>query len=192
MPSLFIRIALALAFAGTVSSEALSAMVSPVPLSGMAQGAGRIFRGVCRKAEVGTVEVAGAKIAATTYTFEVLEFLKGGGTGTLTFRQVGTPEGGAGDLGRAAGLPVYRPGLEYVIFLLPESRARLTSPAGASRGALTVNAGRVAVPPGLIDPHAVLPHGKAEERAAAGGTMPYATVRDAILESLRAFPPSQP
>jgi hypothetical protein len=66
------------------------------------------------------------------------ETLKGAAAATLRFRQVGRPEGGRGDLGELVGLPVYRPGSEYVLFLLPESRAHLTSPVSAAGGAFLV------------------------------------------------------
>lgn len=190
MSSVPARLAMVLTLT-VVSARAgpMAMTVPPVTLAGLTASAGRIFRGVCLSAEVGTVEYAGARIAATTYTFDVRESLKGGGDRTVTFRQVGTPGGGARDLGRAAGLPVYAPGGEYVIFLLPESKARLTSPAGASRGALRVSGEHVVVPPDLAglaptplrDPHA--------EPAPRGEGVPYRSVRAAILASLGGAPP---
>jgi hypothetical protein len=185
----------ALAFALTAASWPGSPMATtapPVTLAGLAGSAGRIFRGVCLNAEAGTVEVAGARIAATTYTFEVREYLKGGGGPKVTFRQVGTPGGGPGDLGRAAGLPVYSPGLEYVIFLLPESKARLTSPAGASRGALLVKREEVIVPGGLAGLSSTAPRGGKGETNDGGGSIPYRAVRDAVLGSLGGRPPARP
>jgi hypothetical protein len=164
---------------------------SPVTLDRLTTSAGRIFRGVCLSAEVGIVEYAGARIPATTYTFEIREHLKGGGGPTVTFRQVGTPTAGAGDLGRAAGLPVYEPGLEYVIFLLPESRARLTSPAGASRGALLMRGDEVAVPSDLAGLAPSSARAGDEKAAAGGGRVPYRAVRDAILSALGGAPPAR-
>lgn len=184
MPSLSVRFALSFALAAACSSgSAMATIAPPVTLAGLTGSAGRIFRGVCLNAEPGPVEVAGARIAATTYTFEVREYLKGGGGPKVIFRQVGTPGGGPGDLGRAAGLPVYSPGLEYVIFLLPESKAHLTSPAGASRGALLVKGEEVIVPGGL----AGLP-----STALRGGSMSYLAVRDAVLGALGGRPPARP
>jgi hypothetical protein len=107
----------------------------------LTKSAAHVFRGRCVAAQVGTAEVAGGRLPVTTYTFRVREHLKGGGTPTLTIRQVGTPQGGPRDLGRLAGLPVYTLGTEYVLFLLPESRAGLT--AGVSQGAFIVRGEQV-------------------------------------------------
>lgn len=107
----------------------------------------RVFRGTCESVEIGAVSLAGARIPVTTYTFRLSEALKGGGGRTVTFRQAGVPGGGAADLGRLAGLPVYAPGHDYLLFLLPEGRLGLTSPAGAAEGAFEIVAG-AAVPLG--------------------------------------------
>jgi hypothetical protein len=141
-------------------------------LARLAGRAERVFRGRCLAAEIGTAEYAGTRIAATTYTFEVSEYLKGGGPGTLTFRQVGTPARELNDLGRVGGLPVYLPGTEYVIFLLPASRAGLTSPAGAARGVFLVS-------------------GDQAEGAAGLWTMPYQRLRSAVRQASQK-PPGRP
>ena len=112
-------------------------------LEGFVSTSAHILKGRCLRAETGTVTVAGATIPATTYTFEVEEYLKGGGPSTYTFRQVGTPEGGPFDLGQLVGLPTYSPGVEYLLFVLPVSRAGLTSPAGAGEAAFIVRNGVV-------------------------------------------------
>lgn len=104
-----------------------------------------VFRGICERADAGTVEVAGARLPVTIYTFRVSERFKGHAGQTLTFRQIGSLGGGTADLGRIAGLPSYVPGRDYILFLLPESRVGLTSPAGAAQGAFEV-AGDRAVP----------------------------------------------
>src|SRR5207247_1592247 len=79
---------------------------------------------------------------------------------------------------------------EYVIFLLPESKARLTSPAGASRGAFLVAGEDVIVPEELtgLFPSAA-PQGRDATTAAGGGRVPYRTVRDSILKTLAGAPP---
>jgi hypothetical protein len=115
-----------------------SGTVAPASLPDLTQSAARIFRGRCVTAEVGTAEIAGALISITTYVFEVSEYLKGAGSSKVTFRQVGKREGGPHDLGQLVGLPTYTPGEEYVLFLLRESRAGLTSPAGAGEAAFYV------------------------------------------------------
>lgn len=184
------RVAAILIVAFTATSGVRAATVATVTLDDMTHSAGRIFRGVCVSAETGATVVAGARILSTTYTFEIRESLKGNGGRTVTFRQVGTPQGGPADLGRAAGLPVYAPGFEYVIFLLPESRARLTSPAGAGLGALPVAGEDVAVPQGLVDRPGTAPRPRGVGEAPGIERLPYRAVRDAILESLRG--PSPP
>src|SRR5262245_41555356 len=113
-------------------------MAAPATVAQLTASAARVFRGECVAAGAGTVDVAGARLPPTTYTFRVREHLKGRPHATITFRQLGAPGGGPRDLGRLADLPTYAPGSEYVLFLLPASRVGLTSPAGAAEGALLV------------------------------------------------------
>ena len=122
----------------TGAAGAGARMAAPTSVARMAASAARVFRGRCTVVTVGMVEVAGARVPATTYTFRVREHLKGGRRSTITFQQLGTPAGGPRDLGRLAELPVYVRGTEYVLFLLPASAAGLTSPAGAAEGAFLV------------------------------------------------------
>ncbi len=118
-----------------------------------AQSSARIFRGRCVGAEPMAVRIPGGTVAATRYTFEIVEGLKGvGKAGEVSFVQVGEPASGPADLGRLAGLPTYARGSEYVLFLLPESRRGLTSPAGAAEGAFLVAGDRMVWLPG---PHGV-------------------------------------
>jgi hypothetical protein len=100
--------------------------------------AAQVFRGRCSAAEPVEVRVGQVSLAATEWTFEVSEWLRGGGPPVVRFRQLGRPQGGRDDLGRLAGLPVYEVGAEYVLFLLPPGRLGLTSPAGAGEAALSV------------------------------------------------------
>lgn len=118
-------------------------MGAPATVAQLTASAARVFRGQCTGVQVGSVEVAGGRLPATTYTFRVREHLKGRRRATVTFRQLGAPDGGPRDLGRLADLPTYVPGAEYVLFLLPASRVGLTSPAGAAEGALLVRDGEV-------------------------------------------------
>ena len=152
-----------------LSLPAHALVARPTPLRDMAAVAERIFRGECLSARVGEVRIAGARIPTTTYTFRVSEYLKGRGSGTLTFQQVGTPAGGPFDLGQVAGLPVYEVGVSYVLFLLPESRARLTSPSGAGEGAMRIG------PDERLRP---APHDGAIER------LTYPQLRDRVLEAV--------
>jgi len=114
-----------------------------------AQSSARIFRGRCVAAEPVAVRIPGGTVAATRYSFDVVEGLKGvAGTRRTSFVQVGDRAGGPRDLCRLAGLPTYTPGSEYVLFLLPESQRGLTSPAGAAEGAFLVAGDRMVWLPG--------------------------------------------
>lgn len=127
-----------------LASGAQAQDVERFVVQSFAQSSARIFRGRCVGAEALTVRIPGGSVAATRYTFEVLEGLKGvPGRRRTSFVQVGDRAGGARDLGRLAGLPTYAPGSEYVLFLLPESRRGLTSPAGAAEGAFLVTGDRM-------------------------------------------------
>ena len=133
-----VQLALTLAFLCGLADATRAGAVEADVMREFARAAGRVVHARCVSAEVVVVEVAGARVAATEYTFAVHETLKGEPTSTLHFRQVGKPEGGPRDLGQLVGLPVYQPGGEYVLFLLPASRSGLTSPAGAGEAAFRV------------------------------------------------------
>jgi len=143
----------------------------------LTRSAARIFRGRCVEARPVTVDFNGRPLAATAYTFEVGEYLKGDGPGTLTFRQTGTPERGVSDLGRIAGLTVFAPGVEYVVFLRPVSRIGLTSAAGRGSGVFLVTGGTVRA----SDPDGRTPMPGTE-------SIPYDALRRAVLRVLRETP----
>ncbi len=137
----------------------------------------RVFRGRCVDARPGTVDFKGRPLAATAYTFEVSEYLKGDGPKRLTFRQAGTPERGVSDLGRIAGLTVFAPGTEYLVFLRPESKAGLTSAAGRGRGVFLVSGESVQA----VDVDGRTPAPGAE-------TIAYDALRRAVLQVLKESP----
>jgi hypothetical protein len=98
------------------------------------------------------------------------------------FRQVGTPDGGPRDLGRLVGLPIYATGTEYVLFLLPESAARVTSPAGAGDGAFIVSGDAVR---GVhADAFTPAPRAAGASDATAIDSMSYDELRRAVLTEL--------
>ena len=160
----------------------------PTTVADLTRSAARVFRGHCVATQVGTAEVAGARIPVTTYTFRVREHLKGEGPRTITFRQVGTPEGGPRDLGRLAGLPVYAPGTEYVLFVLPQSSAGLTSPAGAGQGVFVVSGEQVRgvhTDLGIRDVLAPTDRTAGVQAASPGvETMSYEALRRAVLDQV--------
>lgn len=172
--------------AGAVPARA--SILLPATLPSLTAAADRVFRGGCISAAVEVIELAGGRIPVTVYTFQVSEYLKGEGSELLEFRQVGSPQGERRDLGRLAGLPVYRIGSEYLLFLLPESRARLTSPAGAATGAFLVTGdtveslGMLSLQDETIRPGWKRGTGKAIH---PGGPILYKTLRSAILKEVR-------
>ena len=170
-----------------VAGPASPRTVAPAVLAHFVDSSARIFRGSCVEAVAGSVEIAGATIPVTTYTFQVVESLKGAEAEQVTFRQVGAPDGGARDLGRLVGMPSYAPGVEYVLFLLPASRAGLTSPAGAAEAAFAVRDG--ALFPTSAGPGAAQ---RARTATAAGAPLPsteigrlsYEELKQLVLEQL--------
>lgn len=140
----------------------------------LTKSADRIFRGRCLSAWTTTVDFKGRPLAATAYSFEVSDYLKGGGPVRFTFNQAGTPDRGVSDLGRVAGLTVFVPGNEYVVFLRPISQAGLTSAAGRGRGVLLVTGETVQV----VDVDGTTPEPYAERIA-------YEALRRAIQQVLR-------
>jgi len=124
-----------------IAGAAGAAVMNSAPFASLVPSAERIFRGSCVAANPVVVHVAGARIPATEYTFQVSDPIAGCATGNLVFRQVGRPGGGPMDLGALVGLPTYVPGREYVLLLVPPSRAGLCSPAGAGAGAFQIVAG---------------------------------------------------
>jgi hypothetical protein len=174
------RFALAIVALGATILDART--VPSTGIGALTRSAARVFRGRCIASAVETVEVAGARVAVTAYTFRVREHLKGDGAGTITFRQIGTPEGGRRDLGRLVGMPVYAPGTEYVLFLLPPGAAGVTSPAGAAEGVFVVQGDEVAGVRGAAAPAVV----RRSSGRTAAGTAPgsYAGLRRAVLDEL--------
>lgn len=178
-----VRLLLAtIALAAVVRSpvqDASARMAAPPTLAAMTKSAARVFRGQCASVKVGTVLVAGVRVPVSTYRFRAREHLKGRRRTTVTFRQVGTPDGGPRDLGRLAGIPVYAPGSEYVLFLLPKSRVGMTSPAGAGDGAFIVSGDEVRAVRAAPTMAAPAPLTRRGLRAAA--PMSYAELRRAVL-----------
>lgn len=171
-----------------VATVADARMLAEAPIGAMARSAARVFRGRCTGVAVESATIGGARVPVTAYTFRVGEHLKGDRRATITFRQVGTPGGGPRDLGALVGLPVYAPGTEYVLFLLPEGRAGVTSPAGAGEGAFVVRDGEVASVRGTPAAPAVTVPGArarvASRPAAAEGPRSYEALRRAVLDEL--------
>jgi hypothetical protein len=115
---------------GLLSASGLWAIsVRPVNLVEMVGMADRIFFGRCLEAREGTDEATGLPV--TVFRFHVLEALKGVEAGEIVeFRQVSSTSQRL----RIPGLPTYRKGQSLLMFLGPDSRLGLTSPAGLAQG----------------------------------------------------------
>lgn len=181
---------LVLAALACLPAAAATAAGSLETVTELARSADRVFRGRCLEVTEGEAVVGGVRLPVTVYTFRVLDPIEGASGDTLSFRQVGRPQGGPGDLGELAGLPRYEPGGEYVLFLLPDSRAGLTSPAGAAEGAFTIDGDRAVQIPAahaLGRPAAAGnpdDGGPTTAAARSGGlSLPYAELRRAAEET---------
>jgi hypothetical protein len=171
-------------FLALSAPTAHASLVRRATLTDLAASAQRIFRGSCISAITSQREIAGANVVTTTYTFRVDDGLKGIDEGEIVFRQVGAPGGGARDLGSLVGLPTYRPGNDYVLFLLPESKAGMTSPAGAARGAFRIVSERVVSGAGLAVPGAGRTEAAAPTTETTSDAVPYSEFRRLIVEAL--------
>lgn len=109
-----------------------STIVSRVSVRNLVFESQRIFLGTCMSAESMRDERG---IPSTVYTFEVSRSVKGRAPRQLHIKQFGLinplPDG---SILRVAGLPAYRVGETYLLFLTKESRLGFTSPKGLSQG----------------------------------------------------------
>lgn len=119
-------------------SVADAATVLPVNLEKMVAGSEVVFRGRC----LGTTPKRSLNgIFATKYAFEVSEVLKGDVKERFEFTQVG------GSLSNSEkfnapyiyGMPLYKVGSEYLVFLSEETSLGLRAPVGIDQGAFKVS-----------------------------------------------------
>ncbi len=108
----------------------------PVNLPEMVRQADRIVIGRVLSETTGRDERG---FPATVTTFEISRVLKGGPWRRLEVKQLGVtkvqPDGLATWID---GMPRYRPGAEYLLFLKPDSVLGFTMPVGAFQGAFEV------------------------------------------------------
>lgn len=146
-----ILFALVTAALSLVATEpAWCSSLTPVNLPDMVRQADRIVVGRAVSEWTGR---DGRGLPATVTTFEVSRVLKGGPWRRIEVKQLGVtrvqPDGLAAFI---EGMPRYRPGAEYLLFLSPDSVLGFTMPIGAFQGAFEVRAaepGRKAVLNGL-------------------------------------------
>jgi hypothetical protein len=120
-----------------ISSTTFATKVIHQNVVDMARLAGTVFVGACTEAAVERVPFGTGSLPCTRYVFDVLEPVKGAPGSRVMFRQLGTPSGA----GHVVGMPEYRVGESYLLFLLPESSAGLTSPVGLYQGAFEIVSG---------------------------------------------------
>lgn len=96
----------------------------------LAKMADRIFVGVCTS----VAERRDGNMIYTEYTFQVLQNIKGVGSGTLVLRQFGRARG----VGSVIGMPAYDQGQKYMLFLRSDSEYGLASPIGLGQGAFRI------------------------------------------------------
>jgi len=147
-----------------------AASLRPVNLPEMVERSNRIFVGRAVDEWTGRDERG---LPATVTTFEVSRTLRGGPLSSVKVKQLGVtsvqPDGLATWI---EGLPRYRRGAEYLLFLAPDSRIGFTSPVGAFQGAFeirTADRGRKAALNGLNNANLLRGVG-AEERSRLGLT----------------------
>lgn len=132
-------VALLMPLAGGLLTGVLPATsIKVANLKDLIEQSDRIFVGKCLSA-VSSVE---GGVPLTTYSFQVIEPLQGIQSETIVVRQFGaaTPAPAGGVPGRGVivqGMPTYRVGVSYLLFLVEESPLGLTSPAGLFQGAFT-------------------------------------------------------
>ncbi len=116
------------------SGDLMGTTVRPLNLQQITSGAKTVFYGTCLKAE--PVEDSGRGLPVVEYTFQVKQAVKGVSEGeTFVFRQVRSGDDG---LGGIQGIPSYRPGEQYMLFLHGKSARGQTSPVGLQQGSFKV------------------------------------------------------
>ena len=114
-----------------------STTLLPVSLPELVDGADRIFLGRVISEWTGRDEHG---LPATITTFKILEVLKGNLPTELSVKQLGVTEVQADGLATwVDGMPRYRLGFDYLIFLPADSSLGFTSPVGLFQGAFTVH-----------------------------------------------------
>lgn len=139
----FVQVIGVLSVSVMLFAHAEAAMVMPLNVEEMARRADKIFVGTCLKVER---EVNAQGIPVLTVTFAVSEGLKGAVGNTVTFQQLDpTPQQPANPRVRSmwsaaalAGVPMYSPGEEALLFLARAGKLGLTAPIGLFQGKLPV------------------------------------------------------
>ena len=111
--------------------------VLPLYLDEIIDTAGVAFEGVCLDNTTGRDPQTGALVTLTT--FQVSDVLKGTIAGsTYTIKQMGGEDKSTGEVFKMHGVPTFRPGEGYVVFLYGVSPQGFSSPVGLAQGRFEV------------------------------------------------------
>ena len=133
--AIFASAATALALLSAMPAQAAS--VRPLTLDNVIDGAAIAFQGRCLESRSEVDAATGLVVTLTT--FEVEDRLKGEVGERHVIKQLG---GQVGNLVRRVdGIPTFKPGERYVVFLYGVSAAGFSSPVGLSQGRFEVRAG---------------------------------------------------
>jgi len=134
-------------FSMIISSTARSAAVLPVAMDDLVKKTNVAFAGKCIDAVPETVYAGDAKskIPVAVYTFEIKQedVLKGNVPEMFTFKQWGVSADSASKLRlpNPIGVPTYKVGLRYTLFLTAKTKLGLRAPIGLGRGAFRMFSG---------------------------------------------------
>jgi len=118
---------------------AFATSVLPVDLGQMIDQAAVVFQGTVTEVRCGRDPQTGMLVTMTT--FRVDDVLKGDVPSSYTIKQIGGEDASTGLKFRAIGVPTYKAGETYVLFMNGVSAHGLTSHVGLSQGRFEVASG---------------------------------------------------
>lgn len=141
--SVLVVAALITVFVISLTYDGYSTTVKHYNLKGLVSKAERIFTGQCISAEEAEIKFPKGSIWCAEYVFRISEGIKGTTGEIITFRQYGLinpRQIGENTVyfNRPVGMPIYEVNQEYMLFLIGDSKLRLTGPAGLFQGAFLI------------------------------------------------------
>ncbi len=133
---MFKRILFAAWLALALAAPALATSVIPLDLGQIVDGSAVAFQGVCTENRTGRDPRTG--LIATMTTFRVDDVLKGDVPATYTIKQIGGEDTGGNIKFKVHGVPEFKVGRSYVVFLNGVSSAGFSSPVGLSQGSFEI------------------------------------------------------
>ena len=122
--------------------QAWCASVLPVNLVDLVEIAPRVFEGQCVQIEHAVVKSSDGEvdIPVARYTFEVNDPIRGISDKKVTITQLGKFQDGRRFWANPdmIGVPTYKVGDRYVLFMTPEGKTGLSSPVGMAQGAFLI------------------------------------------------------